>query len=320
MDERTAWDRFWSYDRQASFGTGKGSGNYAGAMAEGWRTFFAALPQGARVLDIATGNGAIALIAVEAGRRLKVTGADLADVRPGAFVSDRKRELKAIRFLGRTPAESLPLADASFDAVVSQYGIEYSDLKRSIPEAVRVLAAGGRLRFVTHAADGSIAADTALAIPDADFLIDELDLTGRAARCFEAVLGIERGHQSGQLAEIAAQARYGQFRDGLKALADRLPAARDQAMLASVHQALTTLFEQRQALGLEALLTRLDALQEEIAAHRTRQRALIAAALSAKQVAALAKRLEKLGLARVAVAEQRDDGALIGHVLEAGKP
>jgi SAM-dependent methyltransferase len=317
MDERAAWDRFWSYDRQASFGTGKGAGNYAGPIAEGWRAFFATLPDGARVLDVATGNGAIALLAIEAGRRLQVTGVDLADVRPAAFVTARTRELKAIRFLGNTPAETLPLAEDSFDAVVSQYGIEYSDLERSVPEAVRVLAPGGRLRFVTHAAEGSIAA---LAIADADFLIDELDLTGRAARCFEAVLAVERGHQSGKLAEIAAQARYGQFRDGLKALSDRLPAARDQAMLVSVHQALTELFKQRRALGLQALLPRLDALAEEIAAHRTRQRALIAAALSARQVAALGKTLGKLGLADVTVAEQRDGDALVGHVLEAGKP
>lgn len=320
MDERAAWDRFWSYDRQASFGTGKGSGNYGGEIAAGWRDFFAALPRRARVLDIATGNGAIALLAVKAGRDLKVTGADLADVRPAAFVSSSKRDLKAIRFLGGTPAEKLPLADSSFDAVVSQYGIEYSDLKTSLAEAVRVLAPGGRLRFVIHAAEGSLAADTALAVADADFLLDELDLIGRAARCFEAVLGVERGRQSGQLAEIAAQARYGQFRDGLKALADRLPAARDQAMLASVHQTLTALFEQRQALGLESLLTRLDALDEEIAAHRSRQRALVAAALSTRQLAALARRLEKSGLEEVTTADQRDGAALIGHVLEARRP
>ena len=32
-------------------------------------------------------------------------------------------------------AEEVPLADASLDAVVSQYGIEYSDMDRSLPEA-----------------------------------------------------------------------------------------------------------------------------------------------------------------------------------------
>lgn len=311
-----AWDRFWSYDRLSSFGTGKGAGNYDEPIAAGWRDFFAALPAGARVLDIATGNGAIAVIAVESGKKLKVTGVDLADVKPAAFVSAKARELKRVRFLGRTPAEQLPFDDGRFDAVVSQYGIEYSEMKKSLPEAVRVLAPGGRLRFAVHAAEGSIAANTKAAITDGDFLLGDLDLVGRAARAFEAVLGVERGHQSGQLAEIAAQARYGQFRDGLKAVAERAPGAADQAMLTSVHQTLVAMFEQRQDIGFEVLLRQLDALRDEIAAHRERQRALLAAALSAKQVAALGRRLEKLGLAEVSQGEQRDGEALVGHVIE----
>jgi SAM-dependent methyltransferase len=320
MDKRAAWDRFWSYDRLASFGTGKGAGNYGGEIAAGWRAFFASLPAGARVLDIATGNGAIALLAVEAGKQLQVTGADLAAVRPAAFVSKGKSALKKVRFLAGTPAEKLPLDDASVEAVTSQYGIEYSDLEKSIPEAVRVLGPGGRLRFACHAAEGALATDTKGAIAEAHFLLDELDLTGRAARCLDAVLGVERGHQVGQLAEIAAQSRYAEFRDGLKAVAERAPAATDQAMLVSVHQTLSSLFAQRQGQNLEALFMQLDALREEIEAHRTRERALLAAALSAKQMRALAKTLAGLGLADVTLDGQHDGGALIGHVIDGLKP
>src|SRR5688572_12905134 len=98
MDKRAAWDRFWSYDRLASFGTGSGAGNYDEPIAAGWRAFFASLPNRARVLDLATGNGAIAVMAVEAGDRLQVTGADLAAVKPAAFVSGSKSQLKRIRF------------------------------------------------------------------------------------------------------------------------------------------------------------------------------------------------------------------------------
>src|SRR5215213_3751605 len=204
MDKRAAWDRFWSYDRLSSFGTGSGAGNYGEAIAEGWGAFFAALPAGSKVLDLCTGNGAIAVIAVEAGDKLKVTGADLAAVRPAAFVSKSKRQLKQVRFLANTPAEHLPLDDASFDAVVSQYGIEYSDTERSVAEAVRVLAPGGRLRFAVHAAEGSVAADTKRAITDADFLLDEIDLPGSAAACLQAILDVERGRTQGPLAETIA--------------------------------------------------------------------------------------------------------------------
>ncbi len=316
----SAWDRFWQYDRVASFGTGAGAGNYGEPIAAGWRAFFATLPTAARILDLATGNGAIALMAVEAGEDFKVTGADLAAVRPAAFVSNSKRQLQKVRFLAGTPAEDLPLADASFDAVVSQYGIEYSDLDRSLPEAVRVLAPGARLRFAIHAAEGSIAANTRHAVQDADFLIDELDLTARAAACFQAILDVERGRATGPFAQTAAQARYADFRDGLKAVAERIANAADVAMLTAVHATLTDLFQDRQAHDEAALEEKIENLRTKIADHRERQRALLTAARSGEQMDAVADRLAGLGLTDIARGEQRDDGALIGHVIEARRP
>lgn len=320
MDERAAWDRFWSYDRLSSFGTGAGAGNYGEPIAAGWRTFFQALPEGARVLDIATGNGAIAVMAVESRKDLRVTGTDLASIRPQAFVSRDKAKLGKIRFLSKTPAEQLPLAEGSFDAIVSQYGIEYSDMERSVPEAVRVLAPGGRLRFACHAAEGSVVAKTKQAIVDADFLLDEVGLIGRAGDCFAAILDVERGRAAGPFAQAAAQAKYAAFRDGLKAVAERSASAADADMLASVHRSLTELFEQRQAIDEAALATRLDDLRCEVEAHRERQRALLAAALSGEQMAALVDRLEDFGLADVTLGEQRNGADLIGHVIEAKRP
>jgi SAM-dependent methyltransferase len=319
MDERAAWDRFWSYDRLSSFGTGSGAGNYGEPIAAGWRDFFAALPAGARVLDLCTGNGAIAVIAVDSGDRLEVTGADLAAVRPAAFVTSNKQQLKQIRFLDHTPAEQLPLADSSFDAVVSQYGVEYSDLAQSLPEAVRVLAPGGRLRFATHAAEGAVAADTRRAIADADFLLDDLDFAEIAAACFQAILDVERGRAQGGAAQLAAQVRYSTFREGLQAIAQRAGAGAgaDAAMLTSVHGSLTTLFQQRSSHDDAALVAKVTDLRAEVEAHRQRQRALLAAALSTEQIAALAERLTSLGLTRVTIGEQRDGGDFIGHVIEA---
>ena len=317
MDKRTAWDRFWTYDRLASFGTGIGTGNYGEAIAAGWRAFFASVPAASRLLDLCTGNGALAVIAVESGNNLQVTGADLAAVRPTAFVSGSKAALKRIRFLANTPAEDLPLEDGSFDAVVSQYGIEYSDTERSIPEALRVLAPGGSLRFACHAAEGSVAADTRRAIADADFLLDELDLIARAGDCFAAILDVERGRASGPFALAAAQAKYGAFRDGLKAVAERTRTAADADMLASVHRSLTDFFQQRQSHDEAALQARLGDLRTEVEAHRERERALLAAALDAEQMVALAARLASLGLVEITPGEQRDGADLIGHVIEA---
>lgn len=317
MDERAAWDRFWSYDRLSSFGTGVGSGNYDDAIAAGWHTFFAGLPSGARVLDLATGNGAIAVMAVEAGDQLQVTGADLASVKPAAFVSRGKGQLERVRFLANTPAEQLPLDDGSFDSIVSQYGVEYSDMERSVPEAVRVLAPGGRLRFACHAAEGSVAADTGRAILDADFLLDQADIFGRAAACFTAILAVERGQAKGPFAPAEAQAKYAAFRQGLQAIAQRARSAADSAMLVSVHQSLTDLFQQRQDAALES---RLQDLRAEVEAHRERERALLTAARIDSQMEALGEQLAALGLSGITRSEQSSDARLIGYVIEAEKP
>lgn len=286
-----AWDSFWRYDRLSSFLSGPGAPNYAPPIADGWRAFFKSLTDGARVLDLATGNGAIAVMAVEAGKDFSVTGADLAAVEPTAFVTRNHAELKQIRFLPNTPAEALPLADASIDAVVSQYGAEYSDLARSIPEAVRVLAPGGRLRFAIHAAEGAVACDTASAIADADFLIG-LDIVGLAER-----------------SDTALDA----FNIGLKAIADRAPTATDRAMLANVHQTLCDAYDHRR----DELPATAENLHAEITAHRDRQAALLSAALSTNQMAELGTMLAAQGLTAIAHGEQRDGADLIGHVIEA---
>lgn len=283
-----AWDSFWRYDRLSSFHAAPGAPNYGPSVADGWRAFFDQLADGARVLDLATGNGAIAVLAVAAGKRFAVAGADLAAVEPTAFVTQSRAELAQINFLAGTPAEALPLPDASVDAAVSQYGIEYSDLDRSLAEAVRVLARGGKLRFAMHAAEGTIARDTATSIADADFLIglDLVGLTGRATADLNA---------------------------GLKSIADRARSATDVAMLANVHQSLCDTYDHRRA----ELTATAGHLVSEITAHRDRQAALLAAARTKGQMAEIGAALEKLGLTAITFGEQRDGADLIGHIIAA---
>ena len=283
-----AWDSFWRYDRLSSFHAAPGAPNYGPPVADGWRAFFRSLPDSAQVLDLATGNGAIAVLAVEADKHFIVAGTDLADVRPADFVTTARAALETIQFLANTPAERLPLAASSVDAIVSQYGVEYSDLARSLPEAVRVLAPGGRLRFAIHAAEGSIARDTAISIADADFVLglDLVALTARGTTDFNA---------------------------GLKAIADRAGSATDVAMLANVHQTLCDTFDHRR----DTLAATATHLVGEIGAHRDRQAALIAAARTRAQMTAIAATLESLGLTAIVRDEQRDGPDLIGHVIEA---
>lgn len=100
---------------------------------------------GERWLDVATGTGAVALLAARAGAR--VTGIDFA---PALVETARQRaadEELAVRFeVG--DAERLAYEDSSFDVVASSMGLIFApDHRAAASEVARVLVAGGRLGF-----------------------------------------------------------------------------------------------------------------------------------------------------------------------------
>ena len=161
MPDADIWDQYWHFDRIASCFDGAGAGNYDECVAAGWRDYFRTLPERARILDLCTGNGAAALIAAGIGRTegkaFEIVAVDRAAIDPPAFVTRHAEDYAAIRFCPGTDAEALPFPDSGFDSVISQYGIEYADPERAIPELLRMIAPGGSARIVVHAADGVIA-------------------------------------------------------------------------------------------------------------------------------------------------------------------
>ena len=110
---------------------------------------------GERLLDVATGTGAIALGAARAGAR--VTGLDIS---PSLIDTARrlaKQEGLEIRFdVG--DAEDLPYADASFDAVCSCIGVMFAPHHETAArELARVCRPGGRLLLASWGPKGGVA-------------------------------------------------------------------------------------------------------------------------------------------------------------------
>jgi SAM-dependent methyltransferase len=94
------------------------------------------------VLDVACGTGNAALLAARAGAR--ATGVDrsqrLVDVARARAAQERLDVAFAV-----ADAQALPFADASFDAVVSVFGVVFAeDADTAFGELVRVLRPGGR--------------------------------------------------------------------------------------------------------------------------------------------------------------------------------
>ena len=97
---------------------------------------------GHRVLDIATGTGEAALMAIPAvGRMGMVVGTDIS-----AAMLDAARVRLSVCFRAVTAdGQALAFRDASFDAVVCQLGLMFfPDPARGLAEFRRVLCSGGR--------------------------------------------------------------------------------------------------------------------------------------------------------------------------------
>ena len=105
----------------------------------------AAVDDGTRVLDVATGPGWVAAQAAERGA--SVVGVDIA----AAMISRARSAHPTLEFR-RADAHELPFTDASFDAVVGNFAImHFSRPERAIAECARVLRPGGRLALTTWA-------------------------------------------------------------------------------------------------------------------------------------------------------------------------
>jgi ubiquinone/menaquinone biosynthesis C-methylase UbiE len=101
------------------------------------------LRSGSKVLDVAAGNGNATLAA--ARRFCDVTSTDYV---PSLLESGRARAQAdgyAVRFQ-EADAEKLPFPDASFDAVVSTFGVMFTpDQERAASELARVCKPGGKI-------------------------------------------------------------------------------------------------------------------------------------------------------------------------------
>ncbi|GEA11769.1 methyltransferase domain-containing protein [Alteromonas sp. KUL49] len=147
------WSNYWKQGHLNSFGD-SANDNYRGVIETSWTQFFADYSnEKDTIVDIGTGNGALIDIAVNGatGSSCQFIGVDYAalNIRPELHKNN-------VQFLEKTNAESLPLEDSSIAAVISQFGIEYTNFNKSIPEIARVLKPKGRVNFVIHYSNSSI--------------------------------------------------------------------------------------------------------------------------------------------------------------------
>ena len=109
---------------------------------------------GERVLDVAAGNGNATLAAARRG--CQVTSSDYVRTLLDHGAERARAERLDVDF-GLADAEALPYADASFDAVLSTFGVMFTpDHSRAAAELARVCRPGGRIGLANWTPDGLI--------------------------------------------------------------------------------------------------------------------------------------------------------------------
>lgn len=305
-DSTYAWDQYWRDGRLASCG-GEGGANYQPAIAEGWRRFFDTLTDGARILDICTGNGAVARLAAEAAsaRNLDVAidAVDSAMIHPSGLGPGAGM----IRFSPRTPAEDLPFPDASFDVIVGQYALEYTDVERCLAELRRVSRPNTGIRFVTHAAGSVVVQGAKRQIEDTERLI--------ATGIFEAAEALARTSEN--LADAASlDGARRNFANALQALQNAARTTEDVQMYQNVGTVLVHAIQHQHRVGTRPVLEKISETASAINAHQGRLSTMRRAALDASGARALVARAEGLWIRGFGLESLvRPDGTELGWVI-----
>lgn len=311
------WSVFWQSDQTLSRVPASEPGD-SDQLISDWREFFVALPTGSHILDLGTGNGSVASQAVavsqEKSKRFSIHGVDLADIDPSRFVPSAVSLLQEITFHPRTAMEKLEFSDDHFDAVTSQYAIEYSQTDKSVPEALRVLCPGGHFRFLLHADDGVLKERCHLQWQQAETIL-ESNLFVLFADLLKKLFTAEASNTPEKIAaaeqSIAALAAV--FGD----LERRFATDENRSLVENLFAAVRRLPDLRKSHTLETLLEMTEQIRDLLVAQSKRLQAMQHAALDEDAATKLVERLHETGVAEVNLerATAGDDKSCVGYWL-----
>ncbi len=136
--------------------------NYDGELSTYWQSVLqSSNTKQLTLLDVCTGNGAIALLLHELAEQLnmtvEITAIDASDIDPSVIAKshpDKAKYIPKINFIGNCLVEDMSITiKQKFDLIVSQYGIEYCDSDQAASNVAELLKPDGRLVFVAHTPD-----------------------------------------------------------------------------------------------------------------------------------------------------------------------
>ena len=310
-NDLTQWSSFWRQGFITTFGAGK-VGNYDGIVRKFWVDHFVDLPALSRILDIATGNGAIATLAAEISegheKNFFVAATDLAEIHSELKANPLALRLRAnIQFHSHTPCQRQPFEDNSFDLVTSQFGFEYSNVEETIREIRRVLTPGWIFIAICHHADSSLIEKSREELEVYHSAFDEFDLFGHFKKYLDAVGDLSVSPE--KLARAMKMARP--LSESINERMDVFRQRHDgEECSREIVGAISNLAQSARNTEKSKLMKSIDAAEQEFQFARARLNDMVRAALDDEQMSTLAVATRAVGFEAVQSLEfyGEDDG------------
>lgn len=290
------WDRLWRSGVLHSCAHGI-SGNYDREISGFWRREFMLLADGATVLDVGTGNGAIPLLALSTARargiNLDIHGVDLADIDPPSSVPDGERRYRGVRFHPRTSMTNLPFGDGEVALLCSQFAFEYAPREEAAREILRVIGQRGRAAMIAHSAESVIATTGEVQLRACHWLLHDSNLLQTTLDLAKAMAGTNS--RAALASDPAAESARHAFNHAASALMAEIEASPSAQVLQHAAQRVSQLLKQPPATREDAG-ARVSALREWIEDEQARLLLMRDAVLDAAALQECTRLLGRSGL------------------------
>lgn len=293
MNESVAsdWDTYWRGSAEGA--TSGGNEVDHPRVRQFWTERFndVGLEERPRLLDVASGAGAVVHIAsgILEEDGMQATCVDTS----AAAIETLKKSMPFVEGIVAN-AEKLPFPDNAFDIVTSQFGVEYAGLG-AVEEMARVTVPGGLLVMLMHLEDGLIHEESRADVA----AIEELQATGfiaAARRIFSEARRCLRGETEGSREDYdrAVQDMI-PISQQVEALLRKYGSNAAGGTLATLHRETDRIYGRIMHHDLDEVLEWLDRMDEELSSFRGRMLSMCEAASPEADLQALAGRLEEDG-------------------------
>mgnify|MGYP001079043423 CR=1 FL=1 len=311
------WNNYWESGAVTTFSEGRFETGYIGPVKNFWRDQIKSLDDSAVIVDLATGNGAIPLIAaeymIENEKNWNIIGIDYAHIKPPV---DKNKELSVVTFHSSTPIENTNIETASVDLVTSQYGIEYADLDKAVMELQRIMKQGAYFTTIMHHPDSLVVKQSKRDIFQTKLCL-EIEEFDQKVEKLVSIVGDARTKEQKKMLKHNREAE--KTRDIINASLERMYkrlANKEADQMLKITQTFMRVFGDLSSLEKNEKIKFIRDVSASMSAYKARMQSMQKASLSDLDFNQFLKKLEQNQFEIVHSGELRDDNKdILGRVL-----